>query len=83
MEHFTTKVNFKLELNVPAPSKEISNLNPSLLININSEDRDFVNQYNRVINDKSIIHKDETTPYSYDTYINMKIGLSRGDNCAI
>ena len=83
MEQFTIKVNSKLELDVPIPSKEISNFNPSLLLGINSEDPDFVAQYNRVINDNSIIYKDEPTPESYDTYTNMEIGLPRGENCAL
>ena len=83
MEQFTIKVNSKLELDVSTPSKEISNLNLSLLLYINSEDPNFVDQYNRVINDKSIIHEEEPTPDSYDTCINMKIGLPRGEKCAL
>ena len=55
-------------------------------MSIDEDDNDFNNEFNRVVNDESIPEADdvneeeEYTTEAFDNYINMEIGLPRGDD---
>ena len=53
---------------------------PNHLIDINQENPDFGEDYNRGINNDSIREADDATPNSYDPYLNMELALPHGDD---
>ena len=52
-------------------------------LSLSDDDQDFVEEFNRVINDESIPEADAYSPDSHDSYLNMEIGLPRGDDDAL
>ena len=48
-----------------------------------TEDEEFLNEFNRVIDDPSIKDADSPTPDSFDPYLNMELGMPRGPDHAL
>lgn len=62
-------------------SKEMSERPPWNQLTLDDEDQEFINDFNRVINDESVPEADDAYPDDcYDGYLNMEIGLPRGDD---
>ena len=47
-------------------------------LSLDEEDNDFIEEFNRVINDSSIPDVEEYTPDTFDGYLSMEIGIPRG-----
>ena len=47
---------------------------------LDEEDNDFVDEFNRVINDASIPDAEDYTPDTFDGYLSMEIGLTCGQD---
>ena len=44
-------------------------------LSLDEEDNDFIDEFNRVINDSSIPDAEDYTPDTFDGYLSMEIGL--------
>jgi hypothetical protein len=77
----------KLESRFNAASSDISNsvrdVNPSHVIDLENEDQEFLDEFNRVIDDETLKHADDIHQSEYgesDPYLTMELGLARGDD---
>ena len=52
------------------------------LISLDDEDEDFISDYNRVIDDKSLNHVDDLK-IGQDNFIGMELGIRRGDDAKL
>ena len=49
-------------------------------LSLDEEDNEFIDEFNRVINDTSVPDAEDYTPDTFDGYLSMEIGLPRGDD---
>lgn len=81
MADFTQRIKSRMEAQsavVPRPSIPASD---RYLIDLNHEDKKFMAEYHRVIDDPQLPHDDDTPTDDYqelDPYLGMEIGLPRG-----
>ena len=80
MSVFDGKIKRKFDVSANVPDKELLLFNPYNLLDIDEEDPEFVEEYNKVISDQSINHEDSTLPDTFDPYLNMEISLPRGQD---
>ncbi|MEM7375799.1 MAG: hypothetical protein AAF587_44825, partial [Bacteroidota bacterium] len=74
----------RLNAQATIPNKTLRNVHKSVLFDLEVEDDEFLQEYRRVINDPSLPHEEEVTkvhePIDPDNYVNMIIGLPRGED---
>ena len=61
-------------------SKEMGSQPAWNRLSLNEEDDEFAEEFKRVISDSSIPDAEEYTPDTFDGYLNMEIGLPRGQD---
>eukprot|EP00978_Attheya_sp_CCMP212_P010960 scaffold26701_cov32-Attheya_sp.AAC.2 len=63
-------------------SKSLNNVHPSKVVGMEDEDEDFIEEYNRVINDATLPEVDDVDKElgQSDPYLTMELGISRGDD---
>jgi hypothetical protein len=76
-----------LETKFQAPSSELSNITkdlpPESVLDLEKEDPEFLEDFNRVIDDDDVKHADEIIDMEVgkeDPYRNMELGLPRGED---
>ena len=52
-------------------------------LSTDEDDPEFIEELNKVINDDTIKDEEEPTPDTFDAYLNMELGLPRGDDDAL
>jgi len=78
LKEFTDKIKHKFDASSTILIKITTLFNPHHLIDIDQEDSEFVEKYNKLISDESIKQVEEVTSDSYDPYLRMEISLPRG-----
>ena len=77
-----------LETKFDAVSSKISSKvipSSAVVLDLKREDQDFIDEFNRVINNKIVpqvddVHTEQADMYHSDPYLNMELGIRRGDN---
>ena len=71
MEEFTNAIETKFNAPTIVPNKLHQQFLDKNEIEVDNEDPDFINEFNRVISDESIPDADDITPDSMEEYLNM------------
>eukprot|EP00978_Attheya_sp_CCMP212_P007232 scaffold16790_cov107-Attheya_sp.AAC.1 len=63
-------------------SNSLTNVHPSKVVGMEDEDEDFIEEYNRVINDATLPEVDDIDKElgQSDPYLTMELGIPRGDD---
>eukprot|EP00978_Attheya_sp_CCMP212_P029927 scaffold108273_cov32-Attheya_sp.AAC.1 len=63
-------------------SNSLNNVHPSKVVGMEDEDEDFIEEYNRVINDATLPEEDDVDKElgQSDPYLTMELGIPRGDD---
>eukprot|EP00978_Attheya_sp_CCMP212_P028675 scaffold99696_cov50-Attheya_sp.AAC.1 len=63
-------------------SNNLNNVHPSKVVGMEDEDEDFIEEYNRVINDATLPEVDDIDKElgQSDPYLTMELGIPRGDD---
>jgi hypothetical protein len=83
----TTRFTEVLEAKFQAPSSDLSNITkdapPEKVLDLDNKDPEFLEDFNQVIDDNTIKNADEARDMEIgeeDPYLNMELGLPRGDD---
>ena len=82
IKEYDDTIEKKLDADVPISNKSLIGVDHTKIIDIDDEDPEFLEEFNRIISDESIKDVDDfkTDP---DPYLQMEIGLPRGDDAAL
>jgi hypothetical protein len=88
MEATMTTFDDELEAKFRTSSSDISNstrdIPQDLLLDLDGEDQEFIQEFNRVIDNSEIPHHDDTKDDGevgiQDPYLNMELGLPHGND---
>ena len=81
MQEFDTRIDTRLNVRDEDITSAIIDVDQWNKLSLTDIDDDFITDFNNVINDHSLPDIDDTISESdYDAYINMEIGLPRGDD---
>lgn len=83
MEDFNNGLEDKLEAVTSNIDLTKSNIDQSYVIDLELEDDDFIQEYRRVIDDVTLNNIDDEHKDEIDPYLNMELGLPRGDDCEL
>ena len=83
MEQYDHEVLSKVEnaRNAIIPESTINDVLNQYLLDLEKEDKEFYEQFNKAIDDPSLIHADDAYSKEFgveDSYLGMKLGLPRG-----
>ena len=84
VKSFNEKVNFRIGDHVKSadiPDYELVKISPGSLIDLEHEDDEFYNEFNKAISDPLLKDADDIHNNEYgkeDTYLGMKLGIHRG-----
>ena len=79
METFDKNLTAKFNASSADISGSVTDIDPKRLLDLELEDQDFMDEYQRVINDPTLLDADEHEDIvGKDPYINMELGLPRG-----
>jgi hypothetical protein len=81
MHSYDTKIESRLNVKDDDITSKILDVNQWNKLSLTDIDDDFIAEFNKVINDNSLPEIDDSQ--DIDTYLNMELGLPRGDDGAL